>query len=239
MTVLRFNFCAEPTDDVKVRQAISHAVDREGIIAAILQGNGKAISSFQSDLSLGHDPELEPYVYDPELAKQLLEEAGVAPGTPIQIDFVGTNQVLREVTQAVAAMLDAVGFETSLQAHESNTYFNDIVPNNTVGNLYTFGWGGWTLDFDNTAFLLFTPEQFWNPCFSDEGITSLLNEQRATYDQVERESILQEVANLEHDLVIDIPMYQQVNLWGVADRVEGFVAPADDRHQFLNVSVSE
>lgn len=239
VTVLRFNFCAAPTDDVKVRQAISHAVDRDGIIAAILQGNGKAISSFQSDLSLGNDPDLEPYAYDPELAKQLLEEAGVAPGTDIQIDFVGTNQVLKEVTQAVAAMLDAVGFNTRLQAHESNTYFNDVVPNNTVGNLYTFGWGGWTLDFDNTAFLLFTPGQFWNPCFSDDEITTLLNEQRATYDQAERERILQAVANREHELVIDIPMYQQVNLWGVSDRVEGFTPPADDRHQFLNVSVGE
>ena len=239
VTVLRLNFCAEPTDNVLVRQAISHAIDREGIIAAILQGNGNPITSFQSELSLGHDPDIEPYGYDPERARELLQEAGVASGTPLQIDFVGTNQVAREMVQAVAAMLDAVGFETALQPHEANTYFNDIVPNNTVGNLYTFGWGGWTLDFDNTAFLLFMPGQFWNPCFSDEEISELLAAQRATYDQAERERILQAVARREHELVIDVPMFQNVNLWGVADRVKGFVAPADDRHFLLNVSVEE
>ena len=239
VNVLRFNFCLPPTDDVRVRKAISHAIDREGIIAAILQGYGNPITSFQSELSLGNDPTIENYAYDPELAQQMLAEAGVAPGTPLQIDFVGTNQVSREIVQAVSAMLDAVGFKTSLQSHESNTYFNDVVPNNTVGNLYTFGWGGWTLDFDNTAYLLFMPEQFWNPCFSDDEISSLLEQQRLTYDQAERETLLQQVAQREHDLVIDVPLYQAVNLWGVADRVEGFVAPADDRIMLLDVSVQE
>lgn len=239
VNVLRFNFCLPPTDDVRVRQAISHAIDREGIIAAILQGYGSPITSFQSELSLGHDPSIEAYAYDPERAKALLAEAGVAAGTPLQIDFVGSNQVSREIVQAVAAMLDAVGFKTSLQSHESNTYFNDVVPNNTVGHLYTFGWGGWTLDFDNTAYLLFMPGQFWNPCFSDDEIGRLLEEQRGTYDQAERERILQAVARREHELVIDVPLYQSVNLWGVADRVKGFVAPADDRHMLLGVSVED
>jgi peptide/nickel transport system substrate-binding protein len=239
VNVLRFNFCAAPTDDVRVRKAISHAIDRDGIIAAILQGYGNPINSFQSELSLGNDPSIENYAYDPEMAKKLLSEAGVAAGTPLQIDFVGTDQISREIVQAVAAMLDAVGFKTSLQSHEANTYFNDVVPQNTVGSLYTFGWGGWTLDFDNTAYLLFMPEQFWNPCFSDDEIASLLEQQRQTYDQTERESILQAVARREHELIIDVPLYQSVNLWGVADRVKDFVAPADDRHQFLNVSVTE
>ncbi len=239
VNVLRFNFCAAPTDDVNVRQAISHAIDREGIIAAILQGYGTPINSFQSELSLGHDPSIENYNYDPELAKKMLSDAGVAPGTPLQIDFVGTDQISREIVQAVSAMLDTVGFKTSLQSHEANTYFNDVVPQNSVGNLYTFGWGGWTLDFDNTAYLLFMPEQFWNPCFSDEEIGTLLEQQRQTYDQAERERILQTVAKREHDLIIDVPLYQSVNLWGVADRVKDFMAPADDRHQLLNVSVTE
>lgn len=234
---LRFNFCEAPTDQLEVRKAIAHAIDREGIIAAILQGYGTPISSFQSELSFGYDPELEPYAYDPEMAQQLLSEAGVAPGTPIQIDFIGEDAIFREVAQAAAAMLQAVGLNPTLQTHETNTFYNELVPNNTVGNLYYSGWGGWTLDYDNTAYLLYRTGQFWNPCLSDERIDTLLDEERATYDEAERERILQEIARYAHDIVTEVPLYQHQNLWGVADRVQGFVAPADDRHVLLTVSV--
>ena len=237
VSALRFNFCQAPTDTLEVRQAIAHAIDRQGIIDAILQGYGTAVSSFQSELSLGHDPDLESYAYDPEEAQGLLDAAGVAPGTPIQIDYIGSDAVFKEVAQAIAAMMQSVGLNPTLKAYETNTYYNDVVPNNNVGNTYYSGWGGWTLDFDNTAYLLYRTGQFWNPCFSDKSIDTLLDQERATYNEGEREKILQQIAQAEHDLAIDVPLYQQQNLWGVADRVAGFQAPADDRNVLLDVSV--
>lgn len=235
---LRYNHCLAPTDDVRVRQALAHAIDREGIIEAILEGYGTAITSFQSSMSFGFDPELEAYAYDPERATALLAEAGVAPGSTVQIDFIGTDAIFREVAQAVASMLEAIGLQASLVTHETNTYYNDMVPNNRVGHLYYSGWGGWTLDFDNTAFLLYSTGQFWNPCFSNEEVDALLQQQRQTYDQAEREVALQRVAGLSHELLIDLPLYQHQNLWGVADRVSGFTAPADDRHDLTGVSLA-
>ncbi len=234
---LRFNHCLAPTDDLVVRQAIAHAVDRDGIIEAILEGYGTPIASFQSSMSFGFDPDLEPYAYDPERARALLAEAGVAAGSTVQIDFIGTDAIFREVAQAVASMLEAVGLQATLVTHETNTYYNDMVPSNRVGHLYYSGWGGWTLDFDNTAYLLYSSGQFWNPCFSNEEVDALLEQQRGTYDQAEREVALQRVAELSHELLIDLPLYQHQNLWGVADRVQGFTAPADDRHHLLAVSL--
>jgi len=234
---LRFNHCAAPTDDVLVRRAIAHAVDREGIIDVILEGYGTPIASFQSAMSFGFDADLQPYAYDPELAQRLLAEAGVPAGTRVQIDFIGSDAIFREVAQVVASMLEVVNLQPTLVTHETNTYYNDMVPENRVGNLYYSGWGGWTLDFDNTAYLLYRTGQFWNPCFSNEEVDRLLAEQRGTYDQDFRQEALQQVARLAHELVIDLPLYQHQNLWGVADRVQGFVAPADDRHDLLNVSV--
>jgi peptide/nickel transport system substrate-binding protein len=234
---LRFNHCLAPTDDVLVRRAIAHAVDREGIIESILEGYGEPIASFQSSMSFGFDPELEAYAYDPEQARALLSEAGIPANTTIQIDFIGTDAIFREVAQAVASMLEAVGLQPTLVTHETNTFYNDMVPNNRVGGLYYSGWGGWTLDFDNTAYLLYRTDQFWNPCFSNAEIDALLEEQRGTYDQTEREVALRRVARLAHELLIDLPLYQHQNLWGVAERVEGFTAPADDRHDLLRVSV--
>jgi peptide/nickel transport system substrate-binding protein len=236
VSALRFNHCLAPTDDATVRRAIAHAVDREGIIDVILEGYGTPIASFQSEMSFGYDPDLEAYAYDPELARELLAQAG-AEGAEIQIDFIGSDAIFREVAQVVASMLEAVGLQPSLVTHETNTYYNEMVPENRVGQMYYSGWGGWTLDFDNTAYLLYSTGQFWNPCFSNEEVDALLESQRQTYDQAERQVALQRVAQLEHELLIDLPLYQHQNLWGVADRVQGFTAPADDRHDLTAVSV--
>lgn len=236
---LRFNHCLAPTDDLRVRQAIAHAVDIDGIIEVILEGYGTPIASFQSSMSFGYDPDLQGYAYDPERSRALLAEAGLADGASVQIDFIGSDAIFHEVAQVVASMLGDVGIEATLVTHETNTYYNDMVPNNRVGGLYYSGWGGWTLDFDNTAYLLYSTGQFWNPCFSNEEVDSLLTAQRQTYDQTFREDALQQVARLANELLVDLPLYQHQNLWGVADRVQGFVAPADDRHDLLTVSVAD
>ncbi len=239
VTSLRFNVCKKPTDDVRVRKAIVYAVDREAIIESILQGYGKPIAGFQSELSFGYDPTLKPYPYDPQKARELLREAGVKPGTEIELNFIGTDATFREVAQAVAGYLQAVGFKVRLKPYEVNTYYGEIVPKNKVGHLYYSGWGGWTLDYDNTAYLLYHTGQFWNPCFSDKKVDQWLEEERSTYDQTKREKILQQIDRyLHHDQVVAMPMYQVINLWGVSKRVKNFTPPPDDRIRLLTVEVS-
>lgn len=239
ISAVRFNTCLAPTDDIRVRQAIAHAIDREGIIDVILEGYGTPVTSFQSEMSLGYDPDMEFVEYNPELAKELLAQAGVAPGTEFQIDFQGSDAVFREVAQVIAAFLGEVGINLSISTHESNIYNNEIVPENRVGQLYYSGWGGWTLDFDNTASQLYYTGQFRNPCFSDAEIDRLVDENRQTMDQDEREDLLQAVARRAQDLMIDIPLYQHQNLWGVSNRVTNFVAPSDDRNFLFEVSVED
>lgn len=234
---LRFATDRAPTNNPKVRQAILYAIDRDTIISSILQSYGKAISTFQTDMSFGFDANLKPYPFDPAKAKALLQEAGVAAGTELEINFVSTDATNREVVQAVAGYLQAVGFKISLKPYEVGTYFNDIIPKNKNGQMYYMGWGGWTLDYDNTAYLLYRTGEFWNPVFSDKTIDKLLDDQRATSDQGQREKILQQIAKYLYDTAIEVPLYQSVNLWGVNKRVQGFVAPADDRIRLLTVSV--
>jgi peptide/nickel transport system substrate-binding protein len=55
-----------PTADVRVRQAISHAIDTQLIIDKLLLGRGRQIAAPVSDTTFGYDPELAPYAYDPE-----------------------------------------------------------------------------------------------------------------------------------------------------------------------------
>ncbi len=235
--IIRFKTDEGVTADPRVRKAISMAVDRKVIIEALLGGLASPISSAQGAKSFGNDPELEAYAYDPEAAKALLKEAGVAPGTKITLDLPSNEEEFREIALVVASYLQAVGLELSIRPHERNVFFNEIIGGGKTGEMYYFGWGGWTFDFDNTAYLLYHTGERNNPYIDDEKLNSLLETERATYNTEVRRKALQEVAAYAHENALDLPMYNLPTLYGVNKRVEGFVPAPDDRARYLNVTL--
>src|SRR5690625_4295810 len=78
-----FNTQIEPFDDVRVRQAFNYAINKESIIENILQGTGELANSPLPPIVWGHKPNVDNYPYDPEKAKELLEEAGYGDGLSI------------------------------------------------------------------------------------------------------------------------------------------------------------
>lgn len=73
---LEFNTAKEPFDDVRVRQAINYAVNWDEILTELYQGRAHRLSTAFLPSGFGYDPDLEPYSYNPEKAKELLREAG-------------------------------------------------------------------------------------------------------------------------------------------------------------------
>jgi len=234
---LRFDTAEEPLGDVRVRQAINYAIDKEAIIEEILGGFGRPISTYQSDLSFGNNPDLEPYPYDVEKAKELLAEAGVAEGTTLEVYIPGNNGTFKELTQAVAFYLEEVGLKLNINSVDSTTLISDLVPNGEAGDMYYQGWGGWTLDYDNTAYLMYHEGEQWNPSFKDEKVEELLAAQRATVDQDEREAIFMELTELLYELAPEVNLYQSVDLYAANDRVENFQPPHEDRMRLEEVSI--
>ena len=235
--VLRFNTAHGITQDPRVRQAMIMAVDREAIVKTILQGNAKTVTSFQSELSFGFDPAQKPVAYDPAGAKALLKVAGIAPGTPAQVDFRANNATFREVAQAVAAYLTAVGLKGSVKPYEMNIFTNDIIPNGKTAEMFEFGWGGWTFDYDNTAYLLYHSGEHWNPYDKDPTLDKMLEEQRTATDRPARLKMLQGIAHYVAEHALELPMYNLNTIFGVNKRVKGLVPPADNRFRLTGVSV--
>jgi peptide/nickel transport system substrate-binding protein len=236
---LRFDVTKDPVDDVLVRQAINYAIDKEAIIDEILSGYGNPISTFQSELSFGNNPDLEPYPYNPEKAKELLAEAGVSEGTEIDVYINGNDATFKEITQIVSFYLGEVGLKLNINAVEGSTLSSDLIPNAKAGHMYSMGWGGWTLDFDNTAYLLYHEGEFWNPTFKDAKVEELLAAERATVDQEERAAIFKELTERLYELAPEVNLYQVVGLWGVNSRVKDFAPPHDDRIRLEYVSVED
>ncbi|MDZ5695661.1 ABC transporter substrate-binding protein [Chelativorans sp. M5D2P16] len=236
---LRFNTESGITADERVRKAIIMAIDRQAIIDSILAGQAEPIASFQGALSFGHDPEMEPLPFDPAEAKRLLSEAGVEPGTQIQIDVRGNDSTFGEVAQAVAAYLQAVGINATIRPYETNVLLNDIIPAGRTGVMFQQKWGGWTFDYDNTAYLMYHTGERWNPYDSDPELDRMLEAQRSITDRAEREEMLQEIARYTADRALEIPLYNINALYGVNKRVENFEAAPDSRLRLTNVSVSD
>ncbi|SFO89910.1 peptide/nickel transport system substrate-binding protein [Cohaesibacter marisflavi] len=236
---LRFNTRDGITANKDVRKAIVMAVDRSTIIKSLLAGEAEEIASFQSSLSFGYDPELKPLPYNPEEAKKLLKAAGVAPGTEIQIDIRAGKPTFNEVVQAVGAYLQTVGLKAVIKPYENSVFLNDIVPQGKTGALFQQSWGGWTLDYDNTAYLLYHTGQKWNPYGTDAKLDAMLEEQRPMTDVAKREELLKNIAAYVADEALEMPLYGLKAIYGVNKRLEGFVPAPDNRVKLNTVSIKQ
>ena len=149
----------------------------------MLDGYGKQVSTWQSAMSFGNDPSLAPYPYDPAKAKALIAQAHLS-GTPtVNFTIDGTDTVFKQVAEVVVAELQQVGFKVNLQTNDATAYYNTNIPKGNYGNMAEFGWGGWTLDFDNTAYSLYHTGEFYNPGYSNPALDKLLEAARSTLDQ--------------------------------------------------------
>ncbi len=234
---LRFNTRDGITADPKVRKAIIMAIDRATIVQSILAGQASEIVSFQGALSFGYDADLKAVAYDPEGAKALLAEAGIKPGTPLQIDIRGNDSTMNEVAQVVASYLQMVGITATIKPYETNVLINDIIPQGKTGAMFQQKWGGWTFDYDNTAYAMYHSGEKWNPYDKDETLDKLLESQRPLTDRAEREKILKEVGRYAADRALELPLYNSNAIYGISKRVKGFVAPSDNRLKLTGVTV--
>lgn len=234
---LRFNTRDGITKDPRVRKALILGVDRDAIINSVLAGQASPIASFQGKLSFGYDPAMKPLPYDPEQAKALLKEAGVAPGAQVQIDLRGNEATFIEVAQAIAAYLQMIGINATIKPYETNVLLNDIIPAGKTGAMFQQSWGGWTLDYDNTAVAMYHTGEKWNPYDSDPKMDELLASQRSITDRAQREKVLQEIAHYAADRALEMPLYNLNAIFGVSKRVKNFTPVPDSRLKLTDVTV--
>lgn len=135
----------EIMQDKKIRQAMNYAVNVDSIIENILNGIGEVYSSFVSPGYFKYADDvnkfLEPYEYDPDKAKKLMEESGYN-GEPLQLSYSpGSNLNDKPIVEAIAGQLKEVGFTIEVIEKESGLFSEDI-QGGTVEPLYYNGLGG-------------------------------------------------------------------------------------------------
>lgn len=229
------NMSLKPLDDVKVRQAISMAIDREALTDAVTDGRGEPAylpvrkESFAYSAADDGKP-----AYDPEAAKQLLTEAGYPNGTSFDLvmEAGGVNDRKAEIIQAD---LEKIGIKVNVkpsdaaQASEAyltgkaQAYLARSTTGPEVGQIYR---------------VQFTPEGLTNAGkFDDEQLVADINAGDASDDPAVRAQAYARVNQRVVDLAFNIPLHVQPNIVVYNKKVKGFVPNLWAKPKFDGVSI--
>ncbi len=98
-------------------------------------------------------------------------------------------------------------------------------------------WGGWTLDYDNTAYFMYHTGEKWNPYDSDSVLDEMLESQRSITDRSKREDILQSIAQYTANRALEMPLYSEDAIYGISKKVKDFTPAPDNRLRLNEVYV--
>jgi peptide/nickel transport system substrate-binding protein len=132
-----------PLLDVRVRRAISKAINRPAIASRVMEGQAIPSGQLVSEKLFGHNPALKPEAYDPEGAKKLLAEAGYPDGFNITVHGPAGRYVNDEkIVQAVAQMLSRVGITAKVETAPMGPYSSRA--SKQEFSFHMVGWGAST-----------------------------------------------------------------------------------------------
>ncbi|MCA9860193.1 MAG: ABC transporter substrate-binding protein, partial [Thermomicrobiales bacterium] len=135
---ITLNTLVAPLDDVRVRQAINYAVDKQAIIDNVLFGYGEIANTFLPKM-VGHDDSLPPYPYDVEKAKELLVGTAAENGFELELITQAGDAVDTQVCQLVAAALAEIGGNITISQVDGATLLDAVFspdPNFEMAKVY-------------------------------------------------------------------------------------------------------
>ncbi len=216
-----------PFLDKRVRQAMSYSIDRDAIMDKILNGVGERMAVLFPD-DFGYDPELKPYPYDPNKAKQLLAQAGYPNGFDTSFyGLLGERIPLsKEVGEAVAQYMTAAGIRTKVNNEEYAAWLARTQQSTSGGKpneLYPIGYGMTYVGGGSS------PWQAWsiNACdrmshgwICDPEYDRMLEQLRLEGDMKKAEALVKTMARKIHDEQWTVVLYRNVVVYAMKDRVD-------------------
>ena len=236
---ISLNMNKKPFDDVKVRQAINYAIDRDLLIETVNNGAGQAADNIIAPAVFGYY-NVGAYEYNPEKAKALLKEAGYPNGFSCTL-WVNNNQQRVEMCQAIQAMLKDVGIDCKVEILE----FGAFIQRSSAGehDMAYFGWFTSTKDGDYTFYSLEHSSQqgpAGNRSFThDPQVDALVEKGRQTTDEKVRLETYKELAEVLKEMSNNVTVLYDTMRVGTTNKVQGFILDPIGYHKLQKVQVTK
>ena len=225
-----------PLKDVRVRHALSKAINRPAIVDRIMEGVALPAGGLLPEGFFGSSPNLKPDAYDPEGARKLLTEAGYPNGFGLTIHGPNDRYLNDEkILQAIGPMFNRVGIDTKVVTQPWATFATQSSAPTYAYSVMLVGWGADTGEVSSPLRSLIATVNkdagmggSNRGRFSDPKVDALLAKALATVDDGKRDKLLQETTELAMTDQAIIPLQYQTNVWATR---KGYVyAPRADEY---------
>jgi peptide/nickel transport system substrate-binding protein len=218
--IVRLNNKEGPLTDLKLRQAINYAVDKEAIAEALY--SGYAIVADGQVLTPGHfgyNPNVEAYPFDPDKARELIAEAGYDGAELELVGEAGRWLKDRELIEAVAAQLTDVGLNVKVSIYEWAKYLDYLFAEENQPTMIFVGHDNTLLDADRTFSGYYSCTGRVSSYCNDR-VTELIDNARVETDVDAREAMYHEVVELSREDAAFLFLVNLENIYGLSERLQ-------------------
>jgi peptide/nickel transport system substrate-binding protein len=241
-----FNIAKAPTDNLEVRKAIAHGLDRQAVVDNFYSGRAVVATQFMPPEVVGYADDVATYEYDPEKAKQILTDAGLT--LPVPLEFWYPTDVSRPYMpdpkrnfEAFAASLNKSGFKVTAKSAPWNPDYLGRADEGNAGNLRLLGWTGDYGDADNFIGTFFqSPQKAWGTTTKPlTEIEEILNQAEIETDEAERETLYKEANRKIMEQLPGVPYAHSEPAVAFTANVSGYQTSPTSNESFAPVSLEE
>lgn len=227
---LAFNLKDPILKKAEVRRAIAHAIDRQRIVQDLLRGHGVPADSMFGQGHWARAENLPAYGFDPNRAKQLLDQAGHrdpdgdGPKMRFSMTFkTSTNPEANTRAEMIQQMLRQVGIDMKIVASETGTFLEDIGKGNF--QMYSLSRNG--IADPDFYYVIFhsrnTPPEGQNRgYYANPKVDQLIIEGRSTFDRAKRKQIYGEIQRIVQEDLPYVSLYHQINVAVMDKDLQGY-----------------
>lgn len=226
-----------PFKDLRVRQAVAHAIDAEAIKTKVMRGMSKPIGSMIVPEIAGYHPDGDKRLpYDQAKAKKLLAEAGYPNGFDVTLDC-GNNQPAADICQAAAVMLTQIGIRTKPNIVVQSAFFPKLEKFDT--SFYLLSWGGgvtsdslYTLNAMLHSVGAKGEGDFNMGRWSNAQMDKLIFQIKSENDVAKRNSLIRDAMILANQELPTVTIHQPLIPWVMKKNVDAWFAPVNTVYFF-------
>ena len=241
---IAFNVEKKPFDDKRVRQALNYATNKDAILKAVYQGNGRVAKNPIPPILWGYNDAVQDYPYDPSKAKELLAQAGLANGLDVDLWYLPVTRPYNPDGKRMAELIQAdwakVGVRATLVTYEWAEYRKRA--KGGEHQVVMFGWSGDNGDPDNFFVPLLGCEAVKgggnNARWCNKAFEDLIVKAAQTPRQADRAKLYEQAQVIVHDEAPWITIAHSVRFDALRKEVRGYKMDATAHHYFDKVDLA-